>query len=161
MPRFCDGASCRSVQFHFFANFDGLTAREFYLVESGYSVRMPSNGETVKPSLRKILADSHVAAVAIAVLLFWSLDWTSRGLCGPLYRAADFLFTAVAILGIPYFSRTLTLADFLMLIRAFFYLIDALIAFAAAWLVSRWVYGAGPFRSLSAYWKKPARRNHA
>ena len=37
-------------------------------------------GETEKRSLREILADSHISAVAIAVLLLWSLDsgWKER-----------------------------------------------------------------------------------
>lgn len=40
----------------------------------------------MKPSLRKILADSHVSAIAIAVLLFWSLDsalWAFWGAAFP------------------------------------------------------------------------------
>jgi len=36
----------------------------------------------VRPSLREILADTHIAAVAIAVLLLWTLDGTFRALCG-------------------------------------------------------------------------------
>jgi len=37
-------------------------------------------GETVKRSLREILADSYISAVALAVLLLWSLDsgWKGR-----------------------------------------------------------------------------------
>lgn len=53
--------------------------------------------------LRKILADSHVSAIAIAVLLFWALDSAFWALWGPLSRATSFLFKAVAILDIPYF----------------------------------------------------------
>jgi len=33
---------------------------------------MPLKAKWVKPSLREILADDHVSAVAIAVLLYWS-----------------------------------------------------------------------------------------
>jgi len=50
---------------------------------------MPTSGENVKPSLRESLADSDVAAVAIAVLLFWSLNsacWSLLGLLGPVLR---------------------------------------------------------------------------
>lgn len=121
---------------------------------------MPTNGERVKPSLREILADSHISAVAIAVLLVWSLDAVFRALWGPLSRAASFLFTAVAILDIPYFSRTPTLADRAMLITTFSYLFSAFINIAAAWVLSRWVYGVGPLRSLSKYRTKLPRRNH-
>ncbi len=122
---------------------------------------MPTSGEAVRPSLRKVLADSHVSAVAVAVLLFWSLDSAFWALWGPLYRAASFLFTAVAILDIPYFSRTLTFADRSMLFVTFLYLFYSFAYLAAAGLLSRWVYGTGPFRSLSKYYRTGLpRRNH-
>jgi hypothetical protein len=38
----------------------------------------------VKSALRKTLADSHISAIAIAVLLLWSLDWDSE-LYGDLF----------------------------------------------------------------------------
>jgi hypothetical protein len=121
---------------------------------------MPTNGEYVKLSLREILADSHVAAVAIVVLLFRSLDYAFWALWSPFSRAASFLFTAVAILDIPYFSRTLTISDRFMLFTTFAYLFYSFVCLAAAGLLSRWVYGMGPFRSLSNYRTKLARRNH-
>jgi hypothetical protein len=39
----------------------------------------------VKRSLREVLADSHVAAVANALLLLWSLDGGFRALGGATY----------------------------------------------------------------------------
>jgi hypothetical protein len=108
---------------------------------------MPTSGENVKASLRKILADSDVAAVAIAVLLFWSLNsacWSLLGLLGPLSRAAEFLITAVAIHGIPYSSRTLDVTDLFTFFNTFAYLFYSLAYMAAAWLLSRWVHGVGP-----------------
>jgi hypothetical protein len=121
---------------------------------------MQTGGENVKSSLRKILADSHVSAVAIAVLLFWSLDSAFRALLGPLFRAVSFLFTAVAILDIPYFSRTLTIDDRFTLIVTFAYLFNSLVYLAAAGLLSRWVYGLGPLRSLTIYRTKLVRSNY-
>ena len=115
----------------------------------------------MKPSLREVLRASHVSAVAVVVLLVWSFEEAFRGLLGPLWRAADFLITAVAILDIPYFSRTLTVVDRLMLITAFSYLLGAIGNLAAAWLLSRWVYGLGPFRCLNRYYTGLARRKHA
>ena len=112
----------------------------------------------MKPSLRKILADSHVAAVAIAVFLLWFLDLGFRSLWEPLFRTASYLFTAVAIFDIPYF--TLNGADHFLLIMTFSNLIYALINLTAAWLLSRWVYGVGPLRSLGAYRNKLIRSNH-
>jgi Zn-dependent protease with chaperone function len=114
----------------------------------------------VKPSLREILANSHIPAVAIAVLLLWSLNWGFQALWSPLLRVGDFLFTAVAILKISYFSPTLTGADLFMLTTTLLFLFNALISLAAAWLLARWVYGVGPLRSLSKYRTRLARRNH-
>ena len=112
-------------------------------------------------SLRETLAESHIAAVAIAVLLLWSLDEAFRGLWVPVSHAVGYLLTAVAILDIPYFSPTLTIADRLMLITTFSYLYDAIIALSAAWVQSRWVYGAGPLRTLNSYRSKLLGGDHA
>jgi hypothetical protein len=119
---------------------------------------MPTDMRTVKPSLREVLADSHISAVAIAVLLLWSLDAGFRALLGPLSRVGSLLFTGVAIMGIPYLSFDIT--DRLNLITAFSYAFGGIISLTAAWLLSRWVYGVGPLRCLSAYRTKRARRNH-
>ncbi len=122
---------------------------------------MRTNGESVKPSLREILADSHISAVAIAVLLVFSFNEFFRALWGPLSFALTYLFTAVAILGLPYVSPKLTLTDRWMLIRTFSYLLYAFSMLAAAWFLSRWVYGVGPLRSLSRYRTILTRRKHA
>jgi len=115
----------------------------------------------VKRSLREVLADSHIAAVAIAVLLLSSLDAAFRGFWVPVSRAVGYLVTAVLIVDIPYFSPTLTIADRLMLMSTFAYLYYAIVSLSAAWLLSRWVYGLGPFRSLNGYRSKLIRREHA
>lgn len=105
----------------------------------------------MKRSLREILADSHVAAIAVAVLLLWFLDGAFRAVWTPGSRVVSFLFTAIAIFDIPYFSPTLTIADRSILIMAFSYLYSAIVSLSAAWLLSRWVYGVGPLRSLTGY----------
>ena len=105
----------------------------------------------MKRSLRVTLAESHVAAVTIAVLLLWSLDGAFRALWDPAFSAVRFLFTAVAIFDIPYFSPTFTMVDQLMLVTTLSYLYSAIVSFSAAWLLSRWVYGAGPLRTLTSY----------
>ncbi len=114
----------------------------------------------MKASLRQILADSHISAVAVAVLLLWSLEWGCLALLGALFRALHFLFTAVAILGIPYSSTTLTVEDRFLLITTFSDLFYTCISLGAAWLLSRWVYGVGPLRSLSKYHTRVTRRQH-
>jgi hypothetical protein len=108
---------------------------------------MPASGETVNPSLRKILADSHVSAVAIAVLLYRSLDYAIWVLWGPL---------SLGIFTFPNFPR----ADRFTLFTTFSYLFYSVVCLAAAGLLSRWVYGMGPLRSLSKYRTMLARRNH-
>ncbi|MGB6386326.1 MAG: hypothetical protein WBD25_15565 [Terriglobales bacterium] len=115
----------------------------------------------MKRSFREILADSHTAAVTIAVLLVWSLDGAFRAVWGPAFRAVSFLVTAVAIFNIPYFSPTLDVADRLTLIATFSYLYSAAISLLAACLLSRWVYGVGPLRSLMNYRSKLTRRRDA
>jgi hypothetical protein len=62
--------------------------------------------EIVKRPLRRVLADSHVAAVTIALLLLWALNGAFWTLWDPVYRMGRFLFTAIAIWDIPYFSKT-------------------------------------------------------
>jgi hypothetical protein len=115
--------------------------------------------ERMKPSLRELLAESHIAAVAIAVLLLWSLDSGFRALWRPLSHVLGFLFTAVAILDMPYFS--FGLEERVILITTFFYLLAALISLAAAWLLSHSVYGRSPLRSLSTYRAKLTRSKNA
>lgn len=114
----------------------------------------------MKPSLRNVLADSHVAAVAIGVLLVFSLIELVSPLQIPLLRAAGVLFNAIAFFDIPYFSGRITVKDGFMLfttISSFFY---AFVSVVAAWALSRWVYGRGPLRALSRYRAALLRRRH-
>lgn len=117
--------------------------------------------EIVKRPLRLVLADSHVAAVAIALLLLWALNGAFWTLWDPVYRMGRFLFTAIAIWDIPYFSTKLTAIDRLILISTFYFLYSALVSLLAAWLLSRWVYGVGPLRSLTVCRSKLIGRKHA
>lgn len=109
------------------------------------------NEETVKRSICRVLSDSHVAVAAIAMLLLWSLDGAFQAVWPPVSRALDFLFTAVAILDIPYFSPTLTVLDRTTFIVMCAYLYSAVISLSAAWLLSRWIYGMGPLSTLAMY----------
>jgi hypothetical protein len=114
----------------------------------------------MKRSLRQILADSHIAAVTIAVLLLWSLDGAFHALWESVSRVLSFLGTAVAIFDIPYFAPTLTFEDRVSLVTASAYLYEAMVSFSAAWILSRWVYGVGPVRSLNRYRDVPVGRKH-
>jgi hypothetical protein len=117
--------------------------------------------KVVKSPLRQVLVDSHVAAVAIAVLLLWALDAAFRALWDPVYRMGFFLFTAIAIWDIPYFSAQPNAMDRLMWISSFYFLYSALVSFLAAWCLSRWLYGVDPFCSLAACRRRLVGRKHA
>jgi hypothetical protein len=114
----------------------------------------------MKLSFRQTLADSHVSAVAIAVLLFRSFEWTIEGLSEPFSRLLKFLVTAVAIFDIPFVSPTHGIWDRHMLVNSCFFFSYAITSVAAAWLLSRWVYKEGPIRSLSKYRGRLARSSH-
>jgi hypothetical protein len=114
----------------------------------------------VKRSLREVLADSHIAAVTIAVLLLWAVNSGFQALWIPLSKITAYLFTAVAIFDIPYFSYPLNVGDRSNLILATLYLLSAAFHFAAAWILSRWVYGLSPLASLSQYRASLTRRTN-
>jgi hypothetical protein len=124
------------------------------------ALRLASPRKTVRNSLRIILADSQVAAAAIAVLLLWFFDGIFQAAWTLGSRVVSFLFTAIAILDIPYFSSTLTFADRSLLLLACSYLYSAIVSLSAAWLLSRWVYGVGPLRSLIRCQDKLIVRKH-
>jgi hypothetical protein len=120
--------------------------------------------KAMRTSLRDVVVDSHVAAAAIASLLFFSLGDIFRALwalLAPVSQVIAFLLTAVAIQGIPYFSRELDVVTRLQLEIMLSLLSSALISFASAWVLSRWAYGAGPIRSLRTCCNTLRRRNHA
>jgi hypothetical protein len=104
----------------------------------------------VKPNLRQILAESHISAVAIAVLLLWSMVFAFRALLVPSLQVTEYLFTAAAIRAIP-FASPFTSADRVMLFVRIEYLFNTLANFSAAWLLARWVYGEGPLRCFGRY----------
>lgn len=116
--------------------------------------------ESTRPPLRQILVDSHIAAITIAILLLWSLEAGFLALWQPLSRVIHFLFTAVAILGIPDYSWTFSIADRISWIVTGTFLYSAILEFFAAWILSHWIYGLPPLRALQHYRKIPAGRNN-
>jgi hypothetical protein len=103
----------------------------------------------MKPSLRKTVANTHIAAVTIAVLLLWALDDEFRVLWEPIQRVATYLFTALAILDIPYHSPVPGMEAQISLLTTGLYMLSAFTTFISAWLLSHWVYGVGPIRALT------------
>src|SRR5215813_2576781 len=99
--------------------------------------------------LRERLADSHVAAVAVAVLLLWSLDAGFRALWAPLTWVTEYLINTIAILDVPSYFVPLTIENRFRLLSSFSYIFAVLCNLASAWSISRWVYGTGPIKALS------------
>jgi hypothetical protein len=105
----------------------------------------------MKPSVRQVLADSHIAAIAILLLLLWPIEPVLRTLWLPLDNLGSFLATAVAIRGVPSSSLLASPYDRLTFGAASIVIFEAVSSVTAAWLLSSWVYGEGPLRSLSKY----------
>jgi hypothetical protein len=117
--------------------------------------------EIVRPTLRKALADSHIAAVTIVVLLIWSVDSGVRAIAPPILSVFGFLVTMVAIRDIPYGFGIFSSGSWLSQVPAFTHFLDAVVRLTAAWVLSRWVYKVGPCRSLIECRERFARGNHA
>jgi hypothetical protein len=113
----------------------------------------------MKLPFRQALADSHVSAVAIALLLVWSLSWAVQAFEWPFLRLVHFLATAVAVVDVPHIPG-LDVIDRYMLLYACFFFFNAATTVAAAWILSRWVYGEGPVSTVSRYRGRLAGKTH-
>ena len=114
-------------------------------------------------TLGKILTDSHISAVAIAVLLVWSITYGSLALSYLLVLAGEFLFSLVSDVSTWWRNGLMPSSgdfDRVLFVMALEYLFRSLVVFGAAWIVSRCVYGAGPLRSLSQHRASVARRDY-
>ena len=98
--------------------------------------------------LRETLADSHIAAVAIAALLFMSLRDVISVLLPILGQVLAFIFSALAIQDLPYYSSTLVVFT---LSGTALDLCNALVAFYSSWVISQMVYDASPLSILRSY----------
>ena len=118
----------------------------------------------MQASLRKVLIDSHVAIIAIAVLIFFSAQSVTKAffaLKDPAFQLVFFVIKAVAIRDIYFISRTHDPLIFLRFLSSLSFLLSAIIDLAAAWLISSWVYGTGPMRALGNYRGVLLRKTHA
>ena len=122
---------------------------------------MHSAGAKVRPSLRKTLATSRVGAVAIAVLLFWALYSACQLLWLPLLQIADYIAQSGILEGIIEWPPRHFSFGPSYIPNASFYSIFSVMSIAAAWLLSRWIYGTGPIRVLKTYRSILDRRNNA
>lgn len=119
----------------------------------------------MKSTLRKVLADSHVAPIAITLLLARCFNEVIFGSILPIaysiLGAITFLMTAIAEREFPLFSSSFGGSFLMRLSEGLFHLISAATCTAAAWLLSKWVYGLGPLPSLQIAWSERARRSNA
>ena len=113
----------------------------------------------VQNSIRGALADSHVAAITIAVLFFAAVE----RVFGALIYLTNHL---VLYLQLANTYRSFHIAGLLgerdpeMYPRILSCIIGASAAILSAWLLSRWIYGVNPLRSLASYREKLLRRAH-
>jgi hypothetical protein len=96
----------------------------------------------------------------IAALLLWTVDSGFQALWIALSQVAVYLFTAAAIRDMPYFSYPLNMGQRSTLILAASYFSTTTFSFAAAWILSRWVYELSPLRSLGQYRARIPRRDN-
>ena len=71
---------------------------------------MPTSEGAVK-SARETLVAAHISAIAVAVLLFFSLEFAVRALSQPFPSVAGFVATAIAVRGMPYISHRTSLSE--------------------------------------------------
>ena len=113
--------------------------------------------------LRKVLAESGVGAVAIAVLLFWSLEaaakFISQGGAGVLLRFGLFIATAVAIAGMPFIPDRLDVPSRVLLFTIGWQLMMAVGCYAAAYVLSKSVFEIGPAEYLRTLRNRLRSRN--
>ena len=114
---------------------------------------MQARGRAMK-RLRSVLIESHVTATAVAMRLLWSMDLGLRSLWGPIYGGVAFLFMAVAILDIPYWSPAAATRTLLSSVPDF---LAAIMLLVCAWVLARWVHGEGPIRIFNRYRAKLGR----
>lgn len=109
--------------------------------------------------MRRTLAESHVAAVSIAILLLWAIVAIAEAIWEPLSRLLNFALNAVLILDIPYHATGFTAQDSLSVVVVGTGLLVALACLIAAWVLAKWIYGRGPLAVLGGYHQK-MRRSH-
>lgn len=110
-------------------------------------------------SFRRILAASHTAAVAIAVLLLWSVVSFCGAISEPVTDFSYFVLNVIATRDFSFFGSYFS--DRFMLSGSLLFLGTAGAEILAAWLLSQWVYGEGPFRALAQSWSSVTRRDNA
>jgi hypothetical protein len=79
-------------------------------------------------------------------------------LAPPLAHTFAFVFTAIAIRDVPFYSFAPSGKDHFELVAMLANLIACITAAASAWVLSRWTHNVGPIRSLNQ-WVNTLRRS--
>jgi ABC-type phosphate/phosphonate transport system permease subunit len=119
----------------------------------------------MKRTVRQTLAHSHVAAIAIAALLVWSLQlmWYR------LIFSSFGISTALVDLLRNFFSPRYVPLNWKIELKVLYVswigpavgsILNAILYVAVAFLLARWVYGQGPLRSLRKCRETLAGRAH-
>ena len=115
---------------------------------------MLDNSSRALSPIRSALTNSHIGAITIAVLVLAALEACLSAVWIPFERVIDFVVTAIAILGIPFISHDWSFTDRPDITIPIVYLIYAATTVFAASMLSRWLYGEGPFLALMRYWNQ-------
>jgi len=107
----------------------------------------------MQPSLRRVLVDSHIAAITVALLISTAISETFFA----LLLALDGLFRNLAAINFPLLRDTAGASAFLVA-NVSTNLAGLVAIFLAAWLLSRWAYGTGPLKMLESYRDRIPRR---
>jgi hypothetical protein len=116
---------------------------------------------TLTHGFRSKLAETHIAVVAVAVLVMWSLDGFFRLAWISLSAALWLIAKAADFLNIPYVfdvAQSLTRTNSSIVGGTFFNFLSPL---TCALLISRSVYGVRPFRALKETISHFSRRSFA
>lgn len=104
---------------------------------------------------KQFSAKSHVAIIAIGILLGQGVLWLFQFVWVPARQVLDIL---IDIIRYPYVHHSFSGVLSFQFIRML--LFEALPYFALAWILSIWVFRAGPFEAVIAY-LATLRRKHA
>lgn len=122
---------------------------------------------TGRPAINRILAESHVAAVAIVFLLFWSIEsgltalyWLLSIPLMNFWGAFDFSVFYISDIFYALEAFMTSLARQLTNGTVLIFLLNSIACLIGAWFLSHWVYGLSPVRSLSTYRVMLKRRIH-
>jgi ABC-type phosphate/phosphonate transport system permease subunit len=119
----------------------------------------------MKLTVRQVLGHSHIAAIAIAVLILWAIKLALYPLIFLLFGVGDEFILSLRNFFSPHYvpfdwREPLNFLYVAWLRASVGSILNAVLYVAVAFLLARWVYGHGPLRSLRKCGEKLAGRAH-